>query len=182
MSFTEADKKKIEALYTIYGKTMYNVAYRILKDESLAEDVEQQSILKIMKCLDRIDIDNVNRTKKFLVIVARNIAIDIYNSRKSLSANTEYIEVMDFDEPEMHNLIKSPCDELIEKENSSNIMKYINELSPIYRDVITLEFIYGYTRKEIANLLNVKYDTIKKRSERAHKMLAEAMRKEEELV
>ena len=36
MSFTEADKKKIEALYTIYGKTMYNVAYRILKDESLA--------------------------------------------------------------------------------------------------------------------------------------------------
>ena len=89
---------------------------------------------------------------------------------------------MDFDEPEMHNLIKSPCDELIEKENSSNIMKYINELSPIYRDVITLEFIYGYTRKEIANLLNVKYDTIKKRSERAHKMLAEAMRKEEELV
>ena len=182
MSFSEIDKKKIEALYSVYGKTMYNVAYRILKDESLAEDVEQQAFLKIMKCLDRIDINNINRTKKFLVIVARNIAIDMYNSRKNLSSNTEYIEAIEADESELLTAIKSPCDELIEKETCSNIMKYINDLSPIYKDVITLELIYGYTRKEIAQLLNVKYDTIKKRSERAHKMLAEAIRKEEECV
>ena len=182
MSFTEEDTRKIEELYSKHGKEMFAIAYRILKDENSAEDIVQQSFLKIMDKLDRVDLSDENKTKKFLMIIARNLAIDVYNSRKNLSSNTEYIEAVDIDDSDMFTAMKSPCDELIAKEHHTLIMKLIHELSPIYRDVIILEMIYGYNRKEIAHLLNVKYDTIKKRSERAHKTLEEALRKEEELV
>lgn len=182
MSFTEEDINRLEGLYSKHGKEMFAIAYRILKDKESAEDVVQQSFLKVMDKLHNIDLSDENKTKKFLMIIARNLAIDVYNSRKNLSSNTEYVEAVDIDDPEFSNLIKSPCDELIAKENHTLIMKHINNLSPIYKDVVLLEMIYGYSRKEIAQLLNIKYDTIKKRCERAHKMLEEALRKEEELI
>ena len=182
MSFTDEDIKKIEELYSRHGKEMYAIAYRILKDENSAEDIVQQSFLKIMDKLDRIDLSDENKTKKFLMIIARNLAIDVYNSRKNLSSNTDYLEAVDFEDSDISRSLKSPCDELIEKEKHTLIMRLIHELSPIYRDVVMLEIVYGYTRKEIAHLLNVKYDTIKKRCERAHKILEEALRKEEELI
>lgn len=182
MSFTDQDIKKIESLYSAHGKAMHTIAYRILKDESSAEDVVQQSFLKVMNKLHRIDFSNENKTKKLLMIIARNIAIDVYNSRKNISSNTDYIEAVDCDDSELFLSIKSPCDELIEKEQHTLIMKMIDNLNPIYRDVVMLEMIYGYSRKEIAQLLNVKYDTVKKRSKRAHDMLEESLRKEEELI
>lgn len=182
MSFTEEDINKLEELYSKHGKEMFAIAFRILKDKDSAEDVVQQSFLKVMDKLERIDLSDDNKAKKLFMIIARNLAIDIYNSRKNVSSNTEYIEAVDVDDPELSNLTKSPCEELIKKESHTLIMKHINNLSPIYKDVVMLEMIYGYTKKEIAQLLNVKYDTIKKRAERAQKILEEALRKEEELV
>ena len=113
MSFTEEDINKIEKLYSVHGKEMYAIAYRILKDENSAEDVVQQSFVKIMDKLHRIDLSDENKTRKFLMIIARNLAIDVYNSRKNLSSNTEYIEAIDVDDSEICTAIKSPCDELI---------------------------------------------------------------------
>jgi RNA polymerase sigma-70 factor (ECF subfamily) len=179
---SEDDIKKIEELYSKHGKEMFAIAFRILKDKNSAEDVVQQSFLKIMDKLHRIDLSDQNKTKKLLMIIARNVAIDVYNSRKNVSANTEYIEAVDAEDSELFKLTKSPCDELIEKENHTLIMKFINNLAPIYKDVVMLEMIYGYTRKEIAQLLNIKYDTVKKRSVRAHKILEDALRKEEALI
>ena len=42
-----------------------------------------------------------------------------------------------------------------------------------------LEKVYGNTREEIAELLNISYETTKKRSLRARKMLAEALERED---
>ena len=93
MSFTDEDIKKIEELYSRHGKEMYAIAYRILKDENSAEDIVQQSFLKIMDKLDRVDLSDENKTKKFLMIIARNLAIDVYNINQPY---TEFEKTQEF--------------------------------------------------------------------------------------
>ncbi len=182
MNFSDSEINKIEMLYSLYSRNMLTEAYRILKDECYAEDAVQQAFIKIMNNLNRIDLNNINSTKKFLIIITRNVAIDIYNSRKNVLSNSEYIDAVDQEDAELFAISKSPCDELLEKEKCSRIMNAINDLNPIYRDVIMLERIYGYSRKDIATLLNINYDTVKKRSERARALLDEALRKEKECL
>ena len=55
----------------------------------------------------------------------------------------------------------------------------IDKLPKKYRDVLIFEKIYGYSQREIAEILNISYDAVKKRMERARKKLKEKLRKEE---
>lgn len=72
-----------------------------------------------------------------------------------------------------------PSKIVIDKETVNKVTKAIGDLPEIYRDVLLLEKVYGNTREEIAELLNISYETTKKRSLRARKMLAEALERED---
>ena len=179
---TNKDSAKMERLYEKYKVVMFNVANKILKDRLLAEDVVHQTFVKLSNKLNRIDEADEKRTKSFLCIVCRNIAIDLYNSLEHMTPNSDYIDLMDSEETVVSNIENNnPCDILIIKDSVKRIEKEIEKLPIIYRDVIFLEYLHSYTKKEIAELFNVSYDTIKKRSERARKKLAKIL-SEEELI
>ena len=58
----EKDDKAISLLYENYGDTLFGVAYKVVKDEDLAQDVLQESFIKIWKKADKevqIDASNV---------------------------------------------------------------------------------------------------------------------------
>ena len=57
----EQNEKAISLLYEHYGDTLYGVAYKVVKDEELAQDVLQESFVKIWKkgldfCLELISV------------------------------------------------------------------------------------------------------------------------------
>ena len=70
-----------------------------------------------------------------------------------------------------------PSNVVIENETYSDVIKAIEELPDIYRDVIILEHFHNYSKKEIVKLLNVNYDTVKKRTERGRDLLLEKLEK-----
>ena len=75
---TEEDKIKFEAIFNNYKKTMYYIANSILKDEHYSHDAVQNSFLKIIKHIDKIEDVKCNKTKGFIVTIVRNSSIDIY--------------------------------------------------------------------------------------------------------
>jgi RNA polymerase sigma-70 factor (ECF subfamily) len=79
-------RSRFEALYTEYASCMYKVAYRILKDEYLAQDAVHEAFINIFNNFDKIKENDCNKTRAFLVIIVRNISINIYNQRKKLSS------------------------------------------------------------------------------------------------
>lgn len=170
---------KLERLYEKYKNMMHAVAYRILKDNALAEDAVHQSFVKIVNKLDRIEEENVPKTKSFLNIICKNVAIDMYNDLKSEKQSVDSIDAVEFSEMSMTYLADEPFHSLLHKETNDKLLAKINELSDIYKDVIILEYLYEYSMKEIAELLNLSYDTVKKRSERARKILCEILVGEE---
>lgn len=175
----ESDTDKIEKMYYKYRLTMYKEAFRILKDTGLAEDSVHQSFLKLMNNMKKIDTHEENKTKNLLIIIARNTAIDIYKKRLYLNqySNSLDFEIDEDDEGPVDYV--EPSKIIIDKETINKLKMAIGELPEIYRDVLLLEKVYGNTREEIAELLNISYETTKKRSLRARKMLAEALEREE---
>ena len=171
--------EKIRNLYNEHKNAMYIEAKEILKDHALAEDAVQQAILKIIDKFAKFPDEDIDITRRFMRVVARNCAIDIYNKRRKNNAKCEYIDAVQNEESEVYSVGKTPCEELIAKENKTCIYMAIDKLPKKYRDVLLLEKLYGYSQKEIAEILNISYSAVKKRMERASKMLKEELRKEE---
>lgn len=178
----DSTSRKIERLYDKYKALMFREANIILNDACLAEDAVHQSFIKIMNNLDKIDENAERRTRNFLVIICRHAALDLYKKRLYLNRNPDNSNFEFEDEEEEIQIdYAEPSQIIIDKETVARVSKEIDKLPPIYKDVLLLEKLHNNTKEEIAELLGIKYETVRKRSLRARKMLAEALEREEDL-
>ncbi len=174
--FTENENNqlKVERLYEKYRYLMYSEANKILQSKHLAEDAVQQSFEKIMNNLNKVDENNCPRTRNFLVIICVNVAKSIYNKSLYLNKQDYTVEDINADTADTGN---DPLDILVDKDSVKQITRAIEALNPIYRDILLLKQAYGYSRKEIAELLEIPEETVKKRLARARKMLSQVLEK-----
>lgn len=166
------ERTKAERLYFKNRNLMYKIAFEILGNKQQAEDAVHESFVRIIKNLHKIDAYNCPRTRNFLVIICRNVAINMYNQNKNIK-NADY-EIDNI--PSGDNL--GPIDILINNESLERLTLLIMELKPIYRDVFLLRYSHGFSREEIAEQLGITVETVKKRITRAKKILAEKLEKE----
>ena len=145
----EDNKIKFEDIYNKYKKMMFWIANQILKDERDIEEVVQDSFIKIIRNLDKIEKINSKKTKSF---------------RKNLSNKVE-VELDD-------NFI-FPSDELeeVEVEGLNNIEIAIMKLTEIYKEVFLLKYSHELENNEIAKLLNIKESTVRVRLARGKEKL-----------
>ncbi len=81
-------------------------------------------------------------------------------------------EICDVENTKADNL-----DEIvISGDNVQRIIKAIKELKPIYRDVLLLNKVYGYSVEEIVEMLGINKETVKKRISRARNFLLKALK------
>ena len=167
-------QSKLDAMYHEYSVVMYTVAYDVLFDNQYAEDAVHESFLRIIDFLDRIPEDRDLR-RNFFVTVSKHTAINIYNKRKKYN---EYKYSADITEDDPGN--NNPADIYIGRESVQHIKGIIFKLDDIYKDVLYLNIVYGLKYEEIARILDIKVDTVRKRANRAKKMVANQLRKEQE--
>lgn len=67
----------VERLYRDHKSLMFQIAFRILNDASLAEDAVHQSFIKVIQNIHKIDETDVVKTRNFLAIICRNMALNI---------------------------------------------------------------------------------------------------------
>lgn len=130
--------KKLESLYSMYSKLLYGIAYDILQEPEAAEDAVHETFVRLIGSADKISEDNSAATRNFLAIICRNIAINIYNSRKK---ENERI----YAENELFPVISdtyNPESILISKESVDAIIKSLENLDRKYRDVVLLSRVY----------------------------------------
>lgn len=156
---SDESKDKFEVLYLKYRKQMKRIAYRILGDEHLAEDAVHNAFIKIISNLEKFNEIDCQQTRNLIVIIIRSVSIDMYRKRNKEFENT------DISERELSVKTDFSAVEV------ADILKGIEALPQIYSDVLLLKIEYGYTDREIANLLGIKVDTVSKRLERARKQL-----------
>lgn len=148
----ERNDKAISLLYEHYGDTLYGVAFKVVRDEELAQDVLQESFVKIWKKSDSYD---ATKAKLFtwLFRITRNTAID-----KLRSINTKTEREIQIDVSNVYNVgIQSTRPELLD------IRENLDKIDDKYQIVLDALFFQGMTQQEASEELDIPLGTIKSR-------------------
>jgi len=167
-SCKQKDQKAEFEIYNRYSKAMYNVAYRIVKDEHYAEDVMQEGFLRaFMKIHDYKQEVAFGAWLKRIVI---NHSIDFYKKQKNL-------QFRDFEEVlyKIEDAAGSEFEVDFQNVRVEQVLHAIQNLKDNYRMVITLFFIEGYDQEEITEILNISYANCRTTISRAKESLRKAL-------
>ena len=170
---SHAEENKFEQLYLAYRQVMFYAANSILKDPAMAEDAVHQAFIRILNHMGKIGEVHCPQTRSFVVIIVRNVAINLYNSRKKqLALSLDELAEWTPDEA------ASPSDELEAKEGSLHLAQLMARLPDGYRSVLLLKYDNGYSTAEIASMLGLTEENVKKCLQRARKKLQEILERE----
>lgn len=167
---TPEEKSVFEELYKEYKSIMYNNAYRILKDNSLAEDAVHNAFLSVIENSKKIYNMDCNERRNYLLIINRNAAYAIYKKNK----NEQNIE-------DYENSVASS--ENIElnfevTEDTEKIFKMLKSLDIKYSDVLVLKFFYDMSDEKIAQKLGITVENARVRIFRGRNQLKQMIKEE----
>ncbi len=148
----ERNEKAISLLYEHYGDTLFGVAYKVVRDEELAQDVLQESFVKIWKKSDSYDSTKA-KLFTWLFRITRNTAID-----KLRSVNTKSDKEIQMDVSDVYNLgVESIKPEFID------VRENLEKIDSKYQIVLEALFFQGMTQQEASEELDIPLGTIKSR-------------------
>ncbi len=155
-------------LYDTFGSTLYSICLRYTKNVPDAEDLLQETFIKIFQNLDKYTF--MGSFEGWLKRLTINLAINNYHSTRK----QQHQEIPDYiQEPYCQN-------EILEQMNVDQIVQAINKLPDGYKMVLNLYAIDGYTHKEIAEMLDISEGTSKSQLSRAKASLLTIISKENE--
>lgn len=155
LALSKQEKIAIEALYDMYSASLFGVISRIVIDEPTAEDVLQETFVKIWNSFSSYSADK-GRLFTWMVNIARNLAIDKIRSKdfKNQAKNHELENNVTFID-EQRNTVYKP--ELM------GIKDLVATLKPEQKSILDLVYFKGYTHVEAAEELGIPLGTIKTR-------------------
>ena len=163
--FQRGDIYAYELIVKRYKDQLLNFVYRFLGNQEEAEDVVQETFLRVYR--NRHAYQRVAKFSTWIYTIAGNLArteLRRRNRRRIFSLSNmgvddkEYEISDEFSSPEKHtNTVLS--EEIIQKE--------INKLSPKFREVIILRDIQELSYEEISKIIRVPIGTVKSRVNRA---------------
>ncbi|KPJ52610.1 hypothetical protein AMJ39_07445 [candidate division TA06 bacterium DG_24] len=165
------DEQAIRDLLGRYRTAVFNLAFRILRNEEDATDAAQETFIRVFRALDRFD--ERQRFKPWILRIASNYCIDQIRKRdwRTVSFDTP-IETEDGTlEMELAGPGPQPDEVLERKEQRMVIEQAIDSLPPDYRMAIVLRHTEGLSYEEIADVLGVPLGTVKARIHRARSAL-----------
>ncbi len=160
-SCIKGERKAQKQLYTQYAGSMMVVAMRYTKSDQEAEDVLQESFIKVF---DKI---NLFRGDSSLGSWIKRIVVNTaLNSQRSKLYMFPMVDV-----EEIHNALES--DFSLSDFHFKELLTFIKELPAGCRAIFNLYAIEGYSHKEIAAMLDVSIGTSKSQYARARQLLQE---------
>lgn len=162
-----------------YERPVFSLIYRMVRDSAAAEDLAQDSFIKVLNHLDKYRPEF--KFSSWLFKIANNVAIDFLRKRQldtvsidgsphaSTAAEVEATSI------ELSDSAESPLDELASRELGAIIEQAIAQLRPEYRNCIMLRHVEGRSYEEIAATLDLPLGTVKTYIHRARHQLREAL-------
>ncbi len=160
------DKNTIsfEDMYIQNRKLMMHTAMKILNNFADAEDCVSEAFLRASKIFRKISQLERPKLTSLLVIIVRNAALDKYRANKRVVA----VEEPDIETGTSYN----------DSYSFDSVIASIGQLKDEYRDVLMLKFVYGYSIKEMTEILGISADNAYKRIQRAKSELSKIIEQE----
>jgi RNA polymerase sigma-70 factor (family 1) len=155
------DRKAFDQLFHRYQPATLNFCIALLKDYNEAENIVQESFIKIWEIRNRLDPDK--KFSSYLFTIVRNRSFDYFHRvkkdqslREQLWANLQ----------EFHQLPNNP-----DETKEVPLETMIATLPPKRRKIISMIIEHGKSHKEIAEEMNISINTVKNQIVKAKKYL-----------
>ena len=150
----QGDEDAFERLYAATRAKLYGVLLRILGRPALAEEVMQETYLKVWTMAHMFD-PTIASPITWMVAMARNRAIDIARKRGDISIEDEpeALEVADEAPPPLAR--REMTDEL------KRVLACLGKLDPEKQRIVLLAYYSGWSRDQLAQKLDIPVNTIK---------------------
>ena len=160
------DESSLEAIYHQYGGAVHSVARKVIRDDTLAEDVVQDVFVTFWKSPQSFDPDR-GSLRTYLLTIAHRRAVDTVRSEEARARRQETTRpnepVVDLD------------DEIWTRSQSEIVRNAVAQLADDERKAIALAYFGGLTYVEVARKLAEPEGTVKSRIRSGMKKLSEVL-------
>ncbi len=162
-----------------YQRPVFSLIYRMVRDRELAEDLAQETFVKVFN-----HIDKYNPKFKFsswIFKIGSNLAIDTLRKRELPTVSLDGSRHATTDDEMAATRItvasddENPEELLLARELGSQIEEAIGRLRPDYRTAILLRHVEGRAYEEIAEIMDIPLGTVKTYIHRARNELKDSL-------
>lgn len=167
----KGDQGAFAELVDLYKDKLYHLGYRMLSNRHEAEDVVQETFLRVHKNWNRYD--DKQKFSTWIYRIATNLCIDRLRKRKP----SYYLdaEMNEQDGLDGYTLIpgdeRTPETEYLLSETQQTIHQAIEGLPAKYKSVIVLRYLQELSLQEISEVLDMPVTTVKTRVHRGREFL-----------
>ncbi|MCB0701757.1 MAG: RNA polymerase sigma factor [Candidatus Kapaibacterium sp.] len=144
------DRMAYDYLYDNYSSKLYGIALHITQKRDIAEDVLQETFIKVYKHIDKYD-ETRGTFFTWMLNICRNGAIDKIRYGKE-SRKIQYdsllVDIATNENPE------------VERANAE-LWEVLNKLENEHKEILKLSYYYGYAHGEISEKLGIPLGTVK---------------------
>ncbi len=155
-AFQQNNIEALEEFYDRHQSIALAVAYRVLEDRELAEDVLQEAFLAVWRQAGSFNPER-GRVRAWFLSIVRHRAIDVTRGRSFAK------ERLSLDELAIEAAYPDAWQELSEKLDGEQIKGAVDALPSVQRETVMLAYFRGLTHREIADRTGVPLGTVKGR-------------------
>lgn len=142
---------------------LLNVSRRITEDRVDAEDIVQESLLKLW--LMRSELDRYASVEAFAVQMVKNLSIDHLRAR--------HLESFPLERLSLDSGGRSPDEQLEQEDAVAYVRVLISRLPSLQQTIIRMKDIEGYELQEIADITDTQVEAVRVNLSRARKKIRE---------
>jgi RNA polymerase sigma-70 factor (ECF subfamily) len=157
---SQAEKRDFDELYILHSEDIAKSLERFRLCEADVLDCLHETFLNWRRSATRVHVDD---PKKFLLVIARNLALNLIRVRRRRG------DVCIDSVPPSVDPNGSPVSQLEQKEKIKKVQDALEQLPEQLRQVIELDD--SHTDEEIAEMLGISVDAVKHRLRRARAVL-----------
>jgi RNA polymerase sigma-70 factor, ECF subfamily len=161
------DRLAMQVLFARHHVRVYRFVLRLVRDESVAEDLISEVFLDVWRQAGRFE--GRSQVSTWLLAIARFKALSALRRRPDEELDDEAAEAIEdpSDDPEVA---------LDKKDKSASIRKCLEKLSAEHREIIDLVYYHEKSVEEVAKIVGIPENTVKTRMFYARKRLAELLK------
>ena len=163
------DQDAFTILVHRYQKRVHALAWRKTGDFHIAEEITQDTFLRVYRKLDTLK--NPNLFAGWLYVIANRLCDTWFQKRTPDVKSLETVPAVELEEHAYSNYTAKQREERASEKRVDLVKRLLQKLPDSERVVITLHYLTGHSCKEISEFLDVSLNTVKSRLHRARKRL-----------
>jgi len=185
---TKSEKKKLlfEKIYNRYVKLMFKIAKSFFCTEEEQEDAVSEALVKIAANIHKLSMDTPEqdiKTRSYVAVIVNSVCMDMLRKKKRLNREISLgeAELEKLGQSyEFEEIVETEDTDILDKIEEEQLYRLFSILSREERNLLSMYIVQEMKTGEIARMLNINRETVKKRIQRIMSKLRKVAKENEE--